>query len=234
MSKFYLLNGVVTPFGIGKPTKDKRLAECDEKGKNIADVAAIEAEYAQREADKSMKVNRNPTPVSKGKRFYLLNGVVTPFGLGKPGVEKLSNECTQAGEKIDNSAQVALMRQPKQSAGVSSGNSSKITQLEAQIAQLTAMMTAFVAGQVPQQTQAVTVAPAAAEVAKVEVAQVTETVAETPKPAKPAKADKPKSAKAKKIVEDDPYGEFVNASAELEAEPIAFGSDGFVVTEIDC
>lgn len=233
--RFYLLNGVVTPFGVGKPDKAKRLAECDEKGNNIADVAAIEALYAEREEAKTMKVNRNPT-VNKSKRFYLKDGVVTPFGLGKPGIEKLSNECTQAGEKIDNSAQVALMRQPKQGSGSSGGTTSKIAGLEAQIAQLTQLVQALALGGIPQQVQAVTVAPAAAVEAKVEVAQVTETKAETPKQAaKPAKADKPaKSAKAKKIVEEDPYETFVSESAGLDDEAVAFGSDGFVVTEIDC
>ena len=225
--RFYLVDGKVQPFGVGKPNKDKLLAECDENGKNIADIAAIEALYAAREA-KTMKVNRNPT-VNKSKRFYLKDGVVTPFGLGKPGIEKLSNECSQAGEKIDNSAQVALMRQPKQGGGSSGGNTSKISALEAQIAQLTQLVQALAVGGIPQQVQAVTVAATAAEVAKVEVAQVTETKAETPKPAKAAK-----TAKAKKVIEEDPYETFVNGSAELDSEPVAFGSDGFVVTEIDC
>lgn len=231
--RFYLLNGAVTPFGVGKPDKVKRLAECDEKGNNIADIAAIEAFYAEREEAKTMKVNRNPT-MNKNKRFYLKDGVVTPFGLGKPGIEKLGNECTEAGEKIDNSAQVALMRQPKQAGGSSGGNTSKISALEAQIAQLTQLVQALALGGIPQQVQAVTVAAPAAEAAKVEVAQVTETVAETPKQAaKPAKADKPaKSAKAKKIVEEDPYETFVNASDSLDDEAIAFGSDGFIVTEL--
>ena len=233
--RYSLIGGKVVQWSIGKPSKDQRLSECDEKGNIIADIEAITAQYAAAEEAKSMKVNRNPTAKVGGKRFYLKDGVVTPFGLGKPGVDKLSNECTQDGEKIDNSAQVALMRQPKQSSGTG-GNSSKINQLEAQIAQLTQLMQALVTGglpQIPQQVQEVTVPAAVAEVVKVEVAQVTETAAE-----KPAKADKSakaaKSAKAKKIVDEDPYETFVNESSSVEAEPIAFGSDGFVVTEIDC
>ena len=99
---------------------------------------------------------------------------------------------------------------------------------------MTQLVQALALGGIPQQVQAVTVAAPAAEAAKVEVAQVTETVAETPKQAaKPAKADKPaKSAKAKKIVEEDPYETFVNASDSLDDEAIAFGSDGFIVTEL--
>jgi hypothetical protein len=245
--RFFLLNGKVTPFGVGKPNKDKLLSECDENGKNIADIAAIEARFTAQEASKVAKVQRNPK-VSKSLRFYLKDGVVTPFGLGKPGYDKLSNECTQAGERIDNTALVATLRQPKQSSGTG-GNSSKINQLEAQLAQLTEMMKAMMTGgfaaPVPQQVQQVTVPAAVAEVAKVEVAQVTETIVE--KPAKAAKSAKPstskakpakaaKVAKAKDIDEDDdPYGSFANNVNDFgDDEPIAFGSDGFVVTEIDC
>lgn len=247
--RFYLLNGKVTPFGVGKPNKDKLLAECDEKGKNIADIAAIEARFAAQEASKVAKVQRNPK-VSKSLRFYLKNGEVTPFGLGKPGYEKLANECTQAGEKIDNSALVATLRQPKQTAS-SGAKSSKISELESQVAQMAEMMRQMQAmmmgALVPQQIQQVTVAPAATVEAKVEVAQVTETVVEKPakveKVAKPAKSkDKvTKPAKAAKVAkskdnedEDDPYGSFAKNVSDLsDDEPIAFGSDGFVVTEID-
>jgi len=252
VQRFSLVNGKVTAWTIGKPSKDQRLNECDQKGNIIADIAAINAAYAAAEEAKAMKVQRNPTAKVGGKRFYLKNGVVTPFGLGKPGFDKLSNECTQAGELIDNSALVATLRQPKVA---TAAKSSKFNELEAQnaalaaqVAQLAEMMKAFLTGgglpQIPQQVQAVTVAPAAAEVAKVEVAQVTETVTE--KPAKPAKAaksatSKAKPAKAAKVAkskdiedEEDPYGSFANNVSDLDdEEPIAFGSDGFVVTEID-
>ena len=247
--RFFLLNGKVTPFGVGKPNKDKLLAECDENGKNIADITAINTRFAAQEAKQTMKVQRNPK-VSKSLRFYLKDGVVTPFGLGKPGYDKLSNECTQAGEKIDNTALVATLRQPKQSAP-STAKSSKINELEAQVAQMAEMMRQMQAmmmgALVPQQVQAVTVPAPVAEVAKVEVAQVTETVVEKPakieKVAKSSKAkDKvTKPAKAAKVAkskdnedEEDPYGSFANNVNDFgDDEPIAFGSDGFVVTEID-
>jgi hypothetical protein len=243
--RFFLLNGKVTPFGVGKPNKDKLLSECDENGKNIADIAAIEARFTAQEASKVAKVQRNPK-VSKSLRFYLKDGVVTPFGLGKPGYDKLSNECTQAGEKIDNTALVATLRQPK---AAPAAKSSKINELEAQIAQMAEMMKVMqqmmMGAAIPQQVQAVTVPAPVAEVAKVEpVAQVTETVVEKPaKAAKSAKSStsKAKPAKAAKVAkskdiedEEDPYGSFANNVSDLgDDEPIAFGSDGFVVTEID-
>jgi len=239
--RFSLIGGKVTAWTIGKPSKDQRLTECDENGKIIADIAAIEAQYSAMEAAKTMKVKRNPT-AAKTLRYYWKDGVVTPFGLGKPGIEKLSNECTGAGEMIDNSAKVATMRQPK---AATAAKSSKISGLEAQnaalqaqVAQLAEMMKAFMAGgvlpQVPQQVQ-----PVAAP-----VVQVPETVVEkVAKPAKAAKAPKAeakpakvaKPAKAKAIVEDDdPYGNFASNVSDLgDDEPIAFGSDGFVVTEMD-
>lgn len=247
--RFWLVDGKVTPFGVGKPNKDKLLAECDEKGKNIADVAAINARFAQSEG-KSMKVKRNPTQAAT-LRYYMKDGVVTPFGRGKPSFDKLNSECTQAGVKIDNSAMLAVMRQPK---AATAAKSSKISELEAQLAQMAEMMRQMQAmmmgAAIPQQVQAVTVAPAAAEVAKVEVAQVTETVVEKPakvekvaksskgkdKVTKPAKATK---SKAKSEVDDDidendAYANFANISGDLgDDDPIAFGSDGFVVTEID-
>ena len=247
--RFYLLNGKVTPFGVGKPNKDKLLAECDENGKNIADIAAIEARFTAQEASKVAKVQRNPK-VSKSLRFYLKDGVVTPFGLGKPGYDKLANECTQAGEKIDNSALVATLRQPKQSAP-STAKSSKINELEAQVAQMAEMMRQMQAmmmgALVPQQIQQVTVAPEAVWQSLEEVVEPDEIVAEKPakveKVAKPAKSkDKvTKPAKAAKVAkskdnedEDDPYGSFANNVNDFgDDEPIAFGSDGFVVTEID-
>ena len=244
--RFWLVGGKVTPFGVGKPSKDKLLAECDEKGKNIADVAAINARFAQTEA-KGMKVKRNPTQAAT-LRYYLKDGVVTPFGRGKPSFDKLNFECTQGGEKIDNSAQIALMRQPKAAVAA---KSSKISALEAQVALMAEMMKQMQAmrmgAAIPQPVQAVTVAPAAAEVAKVEAVQVPAKTAEKPakvakvaKPAKPAKASKPSKAKAKSQVdedidENDAYANFANISGDLgDDDPIAFGSDGFVVTEIDC
>ena len=247
--RFSLIGGKVIAWSIGKPSKDQRLSECDEKGNIIADIDAINAVYAAAEEAKAMKVQRNPTAKVGGKRFYLKDGVVTPFGLGKPGFDKLSNECTQAGELIDNSALVATLRQPKPA---TAAKSSKISELESQIAQMAEMMKVMqqmmMGGMVPpiaQPIQAVTVAPAAAEVAKVEpVAQVTETVVEKPaKAAKSAKSStsKAKPAKAAKVAkskdiedEEDPYGSFANNVSDLgDDEPIAFGSDGFVVTEID-
>ena len=243
--RFSLIGGKVVAWSIGKPSKDQRLNECDEKGNIIADIDAINAVYAAAEEAKAMKVQRNPTAKVGGKRFYLKDGVVTPFGLGKPGFDKLSNECTQAGELIDNSALVATLRQPK---AAPAAKSSKINQLEAQLAQMAEMMKVMqqmmMGAAIPQQVQAVTVAPAAAEVAKVEpVAQVTETVVEKPaKAAKSAKSStsKAKPAKAAKVAkskdiedEEDPYGSFANNVSDLgDDEPIAFGSDGFVVTEM--
>lgn len=248
--RFWLVGGKVTPFGVGKPNKDKLLAECDEKGKNIADVAAINARFAQTEA-KGMKVKRNPTQAAT-LRYYLKDGVVTPFGRGKPSFDKLNSECTQGGEKIDNSAVLSVMRQPKQ-ASSTGGNASKIAGLEAQVALMAEMMKQMQAmmmgAAIPQPVQAVTVAPAAAEVAKVEAVQVPAKTAEKPakpakvakvaKVAKPAKASKPSKAKAKSeadddIDENDAYANFANISGDLsDDDPIAFGSDGFVVTEID-
>ena len=237
--RFSLIGGKVVAWSIGKPSKDQRLSECDENGKIIADVAAINAAYAEKEA-KSMKVKRNPKQAAT-LRYYLKDGVVTPFGRGKPGFDKVSNECTQAGEKIDNSSLVAAMRQPKVA---TAAKSSKITELEAQIAQMAEMMKVMqqmmMGAAIPQQVQAVTVPAPVAEVAKVEVAQVTEKVekpAKAPKAAKvqakPAKAAKVSKAK-ENVEDDDPYGSFANNVSDLsEDEPIAFGSDGFVVTEID-
>lgn len=237
--RFSLIGGKVIAWSIGKPSKDQRLSECDENGKIIADVAAINAAYAEKEA-KSMKVKRNPKQAAT-LRYYLKDGVVTPFGRGKPGFDKVSNECTQAGEKIDNSSLVAAMRQPKVA---TAAKSSKITELEAQIAQMAEMMKVMqqmmMGAAIPQQVQAVTVPAPVAEVAKVEVAQVTEKVekpAKAPKAAKvqakPAKAAKVSKAK-ENVEDDDPYGSFANNVSDLsEDEPIAFGSDGFVVTEID-
>lgn len=245
--RFWLSGGKVLPFGVGKPSKDKLLAECDEKGKNIADVAAINARFAAKEA-KSMSVKRNP--VQKANlRYYMLDGKVTPFGRGKPGIEKLNNECTQAGEKIDNSERVAAMRQPKSGGG----NSSKVNALEAQIAQMQEMMAKMLAAM----TVGAVAMPAAAVAAEVPAKTAEKTVeapkpakvkAETPKAEKPvkSKASKPKSdkpakpAKAEKasrseeIDEDEAYSNFAKISDDLgDDEPIAFGSDGFVVTEID-
>jgi len=238
--RFSLIGGKVIAWSIGKPSKDQRLSECDENGKIIADVAAINAAYAAAEEAKSMKVKRNPKQAAT-LRYYLKDGVVTPFGRGKPGFDKVSNECTQAGEKIDNSSLVAAMRQPKVA---TAAKSSKITELEAQIAQMAEMMKVMqqmmMGAAIPQQVQAVTVPAPVAEVAKVEVAQVTEKVekpAKAPKAAKvqakPAKAAKVSKAK-ENVEDDDPYGSFANNVSDLsEDEPIAFGSDGFVVTEID-
>lgn len=237
--RFSLIGGKVIAWSIGKPSKDQRLSECDENGKIIADVAAINAAYAEKEA-KSMKVKRNPKQAAT-LRYYLKDGVVTPFGRGKPGFDKVSNECTQAGEKIDNSSLVAAMRQPKVA---TAAKSSKITELEAQIAQMAEMMKVMqqmmMGAAIPQQVQAVTVPAPVAQVAKVEVAQVTEKVekpAKAPKAAKvqakPAKAAKVSKAK-ENVEDDDPYGSFANNVSDLsEDDPIAFGSDGFVVTEID-
>jgi len=243
--RFWLSGGKVLPFGVGKPSKDKLLAECDEKGKNIADVAAINARFAAKEA-KSMSVKRNPKQAAN-LRYYMQNGVVTPFGRGKPGVEKLANECTQAGVMIDNSERVAAMRQPK-SGG--SGNASKVNALEAQIAQMQEMMAKMLAAM----TVGAVAVPAVAVAAEVPAKTAEKTVeapkpakgkAETPKVEKPAKSkgSKPKSdkpAKAEKasrsdeIDEDEAYSNFAKIANDFgDDEPIAFGSDGFVVTEID-
>ena len=239
--RFWLSGGKVLPFGRGKPTKDKLLAECDEKGKNIANVEAINARFAAQE-DKRMMVKRNP--VQKANlRFYMLNGKVTPFGRGKPSFDKLNNECTQAGEKIDNSERVAAMRQPKSGGG----NTSKVNALEAQIAQMQEMMAKMLAAM----TVGAVAMPAAAVAAEVP-AKTAEKTVEAPKPAKakeekpkaekPAKskASKPKSPKVEKVKasaaldEDEAYENFAKISDDFgDDEPIAFGSDGFVVTEID-
>jgi|694.fasta_scaffold149314_3 hypothetical protein len=243
--RFSLIGGKVIAWSIGKPSKDQRLSECDENGKIIADIAAINAAYAEKEA-KTMKVKRNPKQAAT-LRYYLKDGVVTPFGRGKPGFDKVFNECTQAGEKIDNSSLVAAMRQPKVA---TAAKSSKITELETQIAQMAEMMKVMqqmmMGAAIPQQVQAVTVPAPVAQVAKVEVAQVTEKVekpAKAPKAAKvqakPAKAAKVSKAKAKSqddedIDENDAYANFASISGDLgDDDPIAFGSDGFVVTEID-
>jgi hypothetical protein len=262
--RFYLVDGKVTPFGVGKPNKDKLLAECDENGKNIADKAAIEARFAQQGSNMA-KVKRNPTEVGKPKRFYLKDGKVTPFGLGKPGYDKLANECTQAGEKIDNSAAVAALRQPK--ATSTGGNTSKISALEAQITQMTEMMKVMqqmmmggMVPQIPQPVQQVVVPVEVAQAAKVEPVQVAEKTEKTPvadaaaavralvadKPAKTAKAKekttktaKPTKAKAKVQADDDvgdedAYANFANIAKDLtDDDPVAFDSNGFVVTDLD-
>ena len=243
--RFWLSGGKVLPFGVGKPSKDKLLAECDEKGKNIADVAAINARFAAKEA-KGMKVKRNPKQAAN-LRYYMNNGTVTPFGRGKPGIEKLSNECTQAGVMIDNSERVAAMRQPKSGGG---GNASKVNALEAQIAQMQEMMAKMLAAM----TVGAVAMPAVAVAAEVP-AKTAEKTVEAPKPAKAKeeapKAEKPAKSKGSKPKADKPAKvEKVKASAEIDEdeaysnfakiandfgddEPIAFGSDGFVVTEID-
>ena len=243
--RFWLSGGKVLPFGVGKPSKDKLLAECDEKGKNIADVAAINARFAAKEA-KGMKVKRNPKQAAN-LRYYMNNGTVTPFGRGKPGIEKLSNECTQAGVMIDNSERVAAMRQPKSGGG---GNASKVNALEAQIAQMQEMMAKMLAAM----TVGAVAVPAVAVAAEVP-AKTAEKTVEAPKPAKAKeeapKAEKPAKSKGSKPKADKPAKvEKVKASAEIDEdeaysnfakiandfgddEPIAFGSDGFVVTEID-
>ena len=193
-----------------------------------------------------MSVKRNP--VQKANlRYYMQNGVVTPFGRGKPGVEKLANECTQAGVMIDNSERVAAMRQPKSGGG---GNASKVNALEAQIAQMQEMMAKMLAAM----TVGAVAMPAVAVAAEVP-AKTAEKPVEAPKPAKAKeeapKAEKPAKSKGSKPKADKPAKvEKVKASAEIDEdeaysnfakiandfgddEPIAFGSDGFVVTEID-
>lgn len=245
VKRFYLSGGKVLPFGRGKPTKDKLLAECDEKGKNIANVEAIAARFAAQE-DKRMSVKRNP--VQKANlRFYMLNGKVTPFGRGKPGVEKLANECTQAGEKIDNSERLAVMRQPKGS----SGNSSKVSALEAQLAQMqemmAKMMTAMAMGAVAVPAAASAAeAPAKTAEKPVEAPKPAKAKEEAPKAEKPAKSKpskpepKPKAPKVEKVKrsaaleEADAYDGYASVSNDLgDDEPLAFGSDGFLVTDID-
>lgn len=244
--RFSLVNGKVVAWTIGKPSKDQRLTECDEKGKIIADIAAINAMYAAKEAAKSMKVKRNPKQAAN-LRYYLHNGEVTPFGRGKPSFDKLNNECTQAGEKIDNSARLAAMRQPSKSGG---GNSSKVSQLEAQLTEMREMMAkmmlAMGAG------AAVAAAPAVAAATEVP-AKVQEKVVEPAKPAKvkeekpkaekpvkskPSKPSKPKvekvKASAKLDADEDAYEAYAKVSNEFDDdEPIAFDTDGFVVTDID-
>ena len=243
--RFSLVNGKVVAWTIGKPSKDQRLSECDEKGKIIADVAAINAAYAAKEA-KSMSVKRNPK-VSAKLRYYLLNGTVTPFGRGKPSFDKLNNECTQAGEKIDNSARVAAMRQPK----AGGGSSSKVNQLEAQLAEMRDMMAKMM---LAMGAGAAIATPAVAEAATVQVrAPLEEKVEKVVKPAKakeekpkaekpakskPSKPSKPKAEKvkasAKLETEDDAYEAYASVSSDFgDEEPIAFDTDGFVVSEID-
>lgn len=232
VKRFYLSSGTVTPFGRGKPTKDKLLAECDENGKNIANVESITARFAAQE-EKRMSVKRNP--VQKANlRYYMVNGTVTPFGRGKPGIEKLSNECSQAGEPIDNSAIVAVMRQPKSGGG----NSSKVSALEAQITQMQEMMAKMMAAM----AVGAVALPAAAEVpVKAEEKPVEAPKppkAEKPKKSKGSKSDKPATDTADRDVgcssEEDAYEGFASVSGDLGDDgAIAFDSNGFVVTDID-
>jgi len=239
--RFSLVSGKVVAWTIGKPSKDQRLSECDEKGNIIADIAAINALYSAKEA-KSMSVKRNPKPQAN-LRYYLHNGTVTPFGRGKPSFDKLNNECTQAGEKIDNSARVAAMRQPK----AGGGSSSKVNQLEAQLAEMrdmmAKMMLAMGAGAAIA-TPAVAVAQVVAPTAetKVEPAKPAKAKEEKPKAEKPAKSkpSKPSTPKVEKVKasakldEADAYENFASVSNDLgDDEPLAFGSDGFLVTDLD-
>ena len=243
--RFSLVNGKVVAWTIGKPSKDQRLSECDEKGNIIADIAAINALYSAKEA-KSMSVKRNPK-VSAKLRYYWHNGVVTPFGRGKPSFDKLNNECTGAGEKIDNSARIAAMRQPGKSGG---GNASKINQLEAQFAEMrdmmAKMMLAMGAGAAVAVAPAVAIAaevPAPTQETKVEPAKPAKAKEEKPKAEKPAKSkpskpSKPKAEKPSKVAkletEDDAYEAYASVSSDLgDHDPIAFDTDGFVVSEID-
>ena len=242
--RFSLVNGKVVAWTIGKPSKNQRLTECDEKGNIIADIAAINALYSAQEA-KSMSVKRNPK-VSAKLRYYWHNGVVTPFGRGKPSFDKLNNECTGAGEKIDNSAIVAAMRQPGKSGG---GNASKVSQLEAQFAEMRDMMAKMMLAMGAGAAVAVAPAVAAAQVAaptqetKVEPAKPAKAKAEKPKAEKPAKSKpskptKPKAEKPSKVAkletEDDAYEAYASVSSDLgDHDPIAFDTDGFVVSEID-
>jgi len=242
--RFSLVNGKVVAWTIGKPSKDQRLTECDEKGNIIADIAAINALYSAQEA-KSMSVKRNPK-VSAKLRYYWHNGVVTPFGRGKPSFDKLNNECTGAGEKIDNSAIVAAMRQPGKSGG---GNASKVNQLEAQLSEMRDMMAKMMLAMGAGAAVAVAPAVAAAQVAaptqetKVEPAKPAKAKAEKPKAEKPAKSkpskpSKPKVEKVSKVAkletEDDAYEAYASVSSDLgDHDPIAFDTDGFVVSEID-
>ena len=241
--RFSLVNGKVVAWTIGKPSKNQRLTECDEKGKIIADIAAINALYSAQEA-KSMSVKRNPKQSAK-LRYYWHNGVVTPFGRGKPSFDKLNNECTGAGEKIDNSAVVAAMRQPKSGGG----NASKVNQLEAQLSEMrdmmAKMMLAMGAGAAVAVAPAVAVAQVAAptQETKVEPAKPAKAKAEKPKAEKPAKSKpskptKPKAEKPSKVAkletEDDAYEAYASVSSDLgDHDPIAFDTDGFVVSEID-
>ena len=244
--RFSLVGGKVVQWTIGKPSKNQRLTECDEKGKIIADIAAINAAYAAKEAEKSMKVKRNPTQAAN-LRYYLLNGTVTPFGRGKPSFDKLNNECTQAGEKIDNSARVAAMRQPKSSGG----NSSKVNQLEAQLTEMREMMAKMMLAMGAGAAIAAPAAAVAAEVpaktaeTKVEPAKPAKVKEEKPKAEKPAKSkpSKPAAPKAPKVEkvkasaaldEADAYEGYASVSNDLgDDEPLAFGSDGFLVTDLD-
>ena len=242
--RFSLVNGKVVAWTIGKPSKNQRLTECDEKGNIIADIAAINALYSAQEA-KSMSVKRNPK-VSAKLRYYWHNGVVTPFGRGKPSFDKLNNECTGAGEKIDNSAIVAAMRQPGKSGG---GNASKVNQLEAQLTEMREMMAKMMLAMGAGAAVAVAPAVAVAQVAaptqetKVEPAKPAKAKEEKPKAEKPAKSkpskpSKPKAEKSSNVAkletEDDAYEAYASVSSDLgDHDPIAFDTDGFVVSEID-
>ena len=244
VQRFWLNDGKAIAFQRGKPSFAMLSQECDANGKIIADISKLKQPKAV--GGKSMSVKRNP--VEKANlRYYLLNGEVTPFGRGKPSFDKLNNECTQAGEKIDNSSVVAAMRQPK--AG-NAGNSSKIGALEAQIAQMAEMMKVMqqmmMGAAIPQQVQQVAsvevkvpetvIEKQAAPIAPAKAEKVKETKDKPAKATKAPKVEKVKnSRKVEKVeTEDDAYEAYANISNDLgDDDPIAFGSDGFVVTEMD-
>lgn len=234
MSQRYWLNdGKVMPFGRGRPSFAMLSQECDTTGKIVADLSKLPQPKAAKEG-KSMKVRRNPAVKAEG-RFYLLNGEVTPFGRGRPGLDKIANECDKAGNIIADPNAVAAMRQPRQSTGT--GKANKVAQLESQLAEMREMMAKMMAAM-----SVGVVAPSIAVAVEVPqtVQETAEVVVKQEKVSKP-KASKPKVAKAKKvrqddemIDEDDAYANFANISGDLgDDDPIAFDSNGFVVTEIE-
>ena len=184
---------------------------------------------------KAAKVSRAPTAkVAKVGRFYMLDGVLTPFGAGRPSAVKLENECDSAGLHIANVAAVKLTPAAKKAVA-----NQEVASLKSELSDLKAMMAMFLKAQGISMPVAEVVAetPVVPEVVETvaEVATVAPVKAE--KPAKVAKAKVEKPVKAPrvvkpKIVNDD--DDLAGDDSEFIAESsFSMDSDGFVVTDCE-
>lgn len=190
---------------------------------------------------KTPKVAREPkAKAAKIGRFYMLDGVVTPFGAGRPSAVKLENECDSAGLHIENAP--VVRRTPTSKKAV---ENQEVTALKSELNDLKAMMAMFLQSQgisMPTVTTPV-VKPEVVETVVVSTPVVTEKPVKAPKSATP-KAKSPKSkrvtVKAGKVnddaeLDDDADVELTGVDFTEESGDAGFsmGSDGFVVTDID-